>query len=259
MKNIQPKVSIITPSYNQGQFIAYTIESVLNQTYPNIEYIVVDGGSTDDTMQVVERYADRIDLVIHEKDKGQSDAINKGFKAATGELVGWINSDDVLHEDCVERIVELYIKNPSGSIYYGSSLTILDKNNVESGVIKVDIPGKDHLVSRNYDVIQPGSFYSLDLVKKVGYLNESIHFSMDLDLWLRLLDKAPIYNFSEKPIACIRKWENTKTSTGNKLFFQDIVKTLKKHGANSFNMTLLKLRFYLFKEFIKHSFRMQNA
>lgn len=87
------KVSIVTPSYNQGQFIEDTILSVLNQTYKNIEYILVDGGSTDNTMDIVNKYRNKIDIVISEKDKGQSDAINKGFKLSTGKLIGWINSE----------------------------------------------------------------------------------------------------------------------------------------------------------------------
>src|SRR5438045_443911 len=96
------KVSIITPSYNQGQFIEETILSVLNQTYQNVEYIVIDGGSTDNTLDVVNKYKDKIDVIISEKDNGQSDAINKGFKIAKGELIGWLNSDDALYPYCVE-------------------------------------------------------------------------------------------------------------------------------------------------------------
>ena len=112
------RVSIVTPSYNQGQFIEETILSVLNQSYKNIQYILVDGGSTDNTMEIVNKYKGEIDVIIHEKDKGQSDAINKGFKLSDGVLVGWINSDDILYPDCIEKIVDLFRSNPDGSIYY---------------------------------------------------------------------------------------------------------------------------------------------
>ena len=121
------RVSIITPSYNQAEFIEATIQSVLSQTYKNIQYIIVDGGSTDSTMDIVNRYKDKIDIVIHEKDNGQSDAITKGFKLADGELVGWLNSDDILYPDCVEQIVRLAEQFPDGAIYYGSLLNVIDR------------------------------------------------------------------------------------------------------------------------------------
>ncbi|QHV94069.1 glycosyltransferase family 2 protein [Spirosoma endbachense] len=251
MDAILPKVTIVTPSYNQGQFIEATIQSVLNQTYPNIEYLLVDGGSTDETMDIVSRYRDRIDIVIHERDKGQSDAINKGFRAATGDLVGWINSDDVLLPDCVTQIVNLYKQHPDGGIYYGNTLRILDEQNRDLGVIKTDIPNRTHLLNQNYDVIQPGSFYPTKLVQQVGYVNETIHYCMDLDLWLRLLDYAPIYRYSEKPIAAYRRWGNTKTSTGGRRFYRDIQQVLQKHGANAYSRTLMKTRYYTLKDIAK--------
>src|ERR1035437_8370385 len=123
----KPLITIVTPSFNQGQFIEETILSVLNQTYKNIQYIIVDGGSTDQTMDVVNKYKDKIDIIINEKDDGQTDAINKGFKLAKGELVGWINSDDMLYPECVEKIVELYIEKPDGAIYYGSKSNFIDE------------------------------------------------------------------------------------------------------------------------------------
>ncbi|OYU92630.1 MAG: glycosyltransferase, partial [Bacteroidetes bacterium B1(2017)] len=107
MTHLNLLFTIITPSFNQGEFIEATILSVLNQTYKNIQYIIVDGGSTDNTMDIVNKYRDSIDIIVHEKDKGQSDAINKGFKLSKGDLIGWINSDDILYPTCVENIIKL--------------------------------------------------------------------------------------------------------------------------------------------------------
>ena len=135
-KKFYPLVTIVTPSFNQGQFIEETILSVLNQTYKNIQYIIVDGGSTDKTMEVVNKYRDRVDIIIHEKDKGQADAINKGFRLAKGELVGWINSDDILYPDCLESIVELYKRKPEGAIFYSSKSHFIDEN---SNIFKLNI------------------------------------------------------------------------------------------------------------------------
>lgn len=239
-----PKISIITPSYNQGSFIEATIQSVLNQTYPNVEYILVDGGSTDETMAVVDRYRDRIDRVIHERDRGQSDAINKGFRAATGELVGWINSDDVLYPDCVEQIVRLYRQQPAGSVFYGAVNDWIDRDGRVLGQRRLPIPDRQHLLNRNYDIIQQGSFYPAHLVRRVGYLDEAIHYCMDLDLWLRLLQHGSIHAFAGHALAGFRKWEATKTTTGGEKFLRDIRTTLLAQGASPYSRAVLKTRYY---------------
>ena len=245
------KISIITPSYNQGQFIEATILSVLNQTYPNIEYIVVDGGSTDGTMAVVDRYRDRIDVVIHERDKGQSDAINKGFRLATGELVGWINSDDVLYPDCVARMVQYYHRNADGAVYYGSVLDRIDSEGKRIMTYSVPIPDRHYLLNYNYDIIQPGSFYPTQLVQRVGYRNERIHYCMDLDLWLRLLTHGPIYSYADEPVAGFRIWGESKTSTGGQWFLSDIIHVLKQHGASAYARTLFKAQYQKIRKQVK--------
>lgn len=250
-----PKVSIITPSFNQGQFIEATIQSVLNQTYPNIEYIVVDGGSTDQTMAVVDRYRDRIDLVIHEPDQGQADAINKGFRAATGELIGWLNSDDILYPNCVERIVDRYRQQPGGAVYYGSVLHQIDETGRVVDTRHVPIPDRRFLLERNYDLAQQGSFYPAHLVRRVGFLNENIHYCMDLDLWLRLLRHGPIYACSGKPIAGFRIWGETKTSTGGTRFLANIHDVLLAHGASRYSKAVLKTKYYTLRATVRQTLR----
>jgi glycosyltransferase involved in cell wall biosynthesis len=246
-----PKVSIITPSYNQGQFIEATIQSVLNQTYANIEYIVADGGSTDQTMSLVEHYQAQIDVVIHEKDKGQSDAINKGLRRATGELVGWINSDDLLYPDCVARMVQCYQRTADGAVYYGSALDRIDADGKCTGMHSIHIPDRKHLLNYNYDIIQPGSFYPASIVHQVGYLNEHIHYCMDLDLWLRLLTQGPIYAYADEPMAGFRIWGDSKTSTGGYRFLDDIIGVLKQNGADSYARTLLQARYQRLRKRMK--------
>ncbi|QNF32330.1 glycosyltransferase [Adhaeribacter swui] len=244
-------VSIITPSYNQGSYIEETILSVINQTYKNIQYIVVDGGSSDNTMEIVNKYKDKIDIIIHEKDNGQSEAINKGFKLSKGELVGWINSDDLLYPECVEKIVELYHSKPNGSIYYNAYGKMIDGKGDTIKEYCIIIPNKDYLLNHDYRVSQPGSFYNKAMLKKVNYLDESIHYCMDLDLWLRLLNFAPIYYTTYPPLSCFRIWEETKTSTGGQKFFNDIRLVLLKNGAKKYAKTVVKTYWYSFKARIK--------
>jgi glycosyltransferase involved in cell wall biosynthesis len=245
-------ITIVTPSYNQGQFIEETILSVLNQTYKNIQYIIVDGGSTDHTMEVVNKYKDQIDIIIHEKDQGQTDAINKGFKLAKGELVGWINSDDILYPDCVEKIVKSYLDNPDGAIYYNRFNTKIDSQGKIIETYEKNIPNRNYLLSINYDVIQQASFYNGELVKKVGYLNEKNHYCMDLDLWLKLLNHGAIYNVSDSPSAGFRMWEETKTNTGKEKFLKNIREVLIFHGANYYSRSVRKTYWYELKVYVKY-------
>lgn len=246
------RITIVTPSFNQGQFIEETILSVLNQTYKSIQYIIVDGGSTDQTMDVVNKYKNQIDIIIHEQDKGQTDAINKGFKLAEGELIGWINSDDILYSNCVEKIVNKYLEYRDGSIFYNKYNDKIDSKSNVFETYMIDIISREYLLKKKYDVIQQGSFYNKNFVQQVGYLNIENQYCMDLDLWLRLLKLGPIYNVSDKATAAFRIWEETKTSKGKEKFLQNIRKVLISNGANLFSKTVLKTYWFEFKVYVKY-------
>jgi glycosyltransferase involved in cell wall biosynthesis len=250
--NQQPLITIVTPSYNQGSFIEKTILSVINQTYKNIQYILVDGGSTDYTMDVVNKYANQIDIIIHEKDNGQADAINKGFKLAKGELVGWINSDDILYPDCLESIVELYQRSPDGAVYYHSKNDVINERDELIETYQHIIPDKNHLLNVNYNVIQQGSFYPTALVKKVNYLDPAIYYSMDLDLWLKLLNHGPIYYTENKPYTGFRKHGESKTQTSGRKFLLSNYQVINNHGAKWYAKNIfMRTYWYSFKYFIK--------
>ena len=256
-------VTIVTPSFNQGRFVEETIKSVVNQTYSPIEYILVDGGSTDNTMQIVEKFKTQIDIIIHEKDKGQADAINKGFKIAKGELVGWINSDDILYPDCVEKIVELYEFKKNAAIYYHSINDIIDGSGGLIKTYRLKIPDRRHLIFKNYDVAQPGSFYNLDFVKEAGYLNIKNHYCMDLDLWLKLLTQGEIVYTEDKPHSAFRFYSGTKTDTGNEKFIDNIYSVLREQGAKIYYPTIWN-GVYIFKfklkikKFLRRLFTFSN-
>lgn len=233
-------VSIITPSYNQGQYIEETILSVINQTYKFIEYIIIDGGSTDNTMHIVDKYKDSINVIVSEKDKGQTDAINKGFKMAKGSIIGWINSDDILYPQCVERIVNTYAKHPDCAIIYFNNLDIINANGTLLRTVSRNINNKRYLLQNNYSINQPGSFYASDKVRQIGYLKESKFYSMDLDLWLRLLNTGDIHGIEDKPGAGFRIWESTKTQTGDEFFLNELLITLKENGGVFFSLNMVR-------------------
>lgn len=241
-----PLVTIITPSFNQGQFVEETIKSVLCQTYSNIEYIFVDGGSTDRTMQIVDSYKDDIDIIIHEKDEGQADAINKGLKLAKGELVGWINSDDVLYPECVEKIVEVYSKNTDGAIYYSANLDWIDVDGNILNKYTVKIPNRDYLLNENYVIIQPGSFYPLRLIRELEFLETKNYYCMDLALWLDLLKHGKIYYLdSNESLSAFRIHEGSKTDTGKTEFLLNIRQVLLERGSKWYSKNII-LRIYIY-------------
>lgn len=255
--NKYPLITIVTPTYNQSRFIEKSILSVLNQTYNNIEYIIVDGGSTDNTMKIVNKYSDQVDIIISEKDKGQTDAINKGFKLAKGVLVGWLNSDDILYPQCVEQIVKLYNQNYSAAIYYHSYNDLISENGDLLKTYQNIIPNKIFLLKKNYDVIQTGSFYNRLLVKKVGYLDIDNFYCMDLDLWLNLLDYGVIEYTTDRSYASFRIYSGTKTDTGKEKFLKNIYVVLKKHGAKFYYNTIWnRIYIYYIKIKIKKYFRL---
>lgn len=245
--NASPLVTVITPSFNQGAYIEQTILSVLNQTYRNIQYIVIDGGSEDETMDIIKKYEDRIDIVISEKDRGQSDAINKGFRLSRGDLTGWINSDDILYPECVEKIAALYARRPDGSIYYCSVLDKIDGNGDVTGTIRVPVRNRDHLRNRDYTLNQPGSFYKTDILRSVNYIDDSIHYCMDLDLWLRLLERGNIYGLNQRAYSAFRIWPGTKTSTGGEKFLRNIRQVLRKNHSSALSRNILRTYWYSFK------------
>jgi len=180
-------VSIITPTLNQGAYIAATIESVLGQNYPHLEYIIIDGGSTDNTLSIIQRYANDPRLQwVSEPDDGMSAALNKGFGRSTGALMGWLNSDDTFtHPHALAQIVAYFAEQPTCDLLYGDAVYLAADGS------PLDLPPKGapfDLVALLSDVTpipQPGVFWRRGLWARVGHLREDLHFAMDVDYWLR--------------------------------------------------------------------------
>ena len=177
-----PKITIITPSYNQGQFIEDTILSVINQNYPNFEYIIIDGGSTDNTVDIIKKYESSITYWVSEKDLGQSNAINKGLKLATGDIINWINSDDILIEGALAKVASYFNKNPNSIIVHGRIEYFGDSSSFSTNLPLKNIKTR---YLAHICMAQPATFFKKKLIDEHGFIDESLHFSMDTDLYVR--------------------------------------------------------------------------
>lgn len=183
MSHSKPLVSIVTPSFNKGPFIEETIRSVRNQTYTNIEYIVVDGGSTDETLSILKKYGGLLKWVS-EPDQGQSDAINKGWRMAQGEIIAYLNADDTYTPDAVETVVRYFSDHSDAGVVYGNGImTDEDGRFLEDGLAS-EFSLRELIYCRDY-ILQPAVFLRRSVYEKIGGVDEHLHLAMDLDYWIR--------------------------------------------------------------------------
>jgi glycosyltransferase involved in cell wall biosynthesis/predicted SAM-dependent methyltransferase len=178
-----PRITIITPSYNQGEFIEQTILSIIGQEYPNLQYIVIDGGSTDATVSILEKYSDRISYWVSEKDRGQSHAINKGVAVADGDIFNWVNSDDWLAPGALHAIAQAFSNTGAKLICSPTRLVHSDGRETIGGATAHSESIEDILNIRGLN--QMGMYWAMDRVKALGGVNDAFTYSMDLDLWKR--------------------------------------------------------------------------
>jgi glycosyltransferase involved in cell wall biosynthesis len=188
---VKPLVTIVTPSFNQARFLDETIRSVLTQDYPNIEYIIIDGDSSDGSKEIIQKYTDRLAYWESVPDKGQTDAINKGFARANGEILAWLNSDDVLLPGAVSDAVGELQVHPEVGMIYGNA-TLINAEGQKIGDFPAAQTDLKRLKRGYVHIPQQASFFRADLWKKVGPLDPSFYFAMDYDLWVRLARNAPL-------------------------------------------------------------------
>lgn len=211
-----PRITIVTPSLNQGKFIEETILSVLEQDYPNLEYIIIDGGSTDQTLDVIKKYQDRITYWVSEKDSGQSEAINKGLERATGNIFNWLNADDVLEPDTL-RQVALEYATKNADVIIGWCRHFSDKTKETLALGKTKFQYRVEKTLAYYSMGQPAHFYDADVVRDLGGVDLSLHYAMDMDLWFRYLLKHGQKRIVEidNILAHFRLHEHSKTNKDN--------------------------------------------
>jgi glycosyltransferase involved in cell wall biosynthesis len=230
MSDKHVRFSIVTPSYNQGEHLEKTILSVLDQGYPNLEYIIIDGGSTDKSVEVIRKYEKRLKYWVSEKDRGQSHAINRGFEHATGDLLGWLNSDDFYAPGALRTVAGVYGADPTVGAIVGAG-DMVD----ESGIMlrrdppfEVSVEVLYHWVHRHF--WQPSCFFTRAAWAACGPLNEKYHFAMDLDLWFKIAEKFP---FATTPalLSTSLLHENAKTAAYTEQTRIDAAFVISAHGG----------------------------
>lgn len=250
--NSYPKISVITPSFNQGKFLERTILSILNQNYPNLEYIIIDGGSTDNSVEIIKKYEKYISHWISEKDRGQVDAINKGLKLATGDLVAWQNSDDIYLPDVFFKVAKIYQKNKEHDLFYGYVYLIDEDDKVINDFRFSKFNLNSFLYLAEFFCYNQSTFFKRELIQNYGFLDERYQICFDYDFFIRLGKVAKFYLIREY-IGCYRIHPNRKTEkTDNTIGINEQRDVQLKNKVNlnkyifNFKRTIYLLRKFLF-------------
>jgi glycosyltransferase involved in cell wall biosynthesis len=234
-----PKVSIITPSFNQGQFLEASIRSVLEQNYPNIEYIIVDGGSKDESVKIIKRYEDRLAFWVSEKDKGHADALNKGFSHATGEILAWLNSDDTYFPNAVSEAVTILESHPEVGMVYGDA-DLIDDSGATVGQFGSKQTNYQRMLRGSVHIPQATTFFRANLWHQVGPLDLSLFFSFDYDLWVRLAKVSQLL-YVPKRWAKFRIHNEGKTIVNDDRCYPDMLRVLEREGGGWLSWLRLRM------------------
>ena len=212
-----PKISIITPSYNQGQYIEETIRSVLLQGYPNLEYIIIDGGSTDNTVDIIRKYEPYLTYWVSEPDRGQTHAINKGLAKATGEIIAYLNSDDYYLPNTFFKVAESFYKYPDADLFHGRCRYVNETGekigeqwgNISHFAEIIDLWG---VWWQKQQFVQPEVFWTKRITEKVGSFNEDLYFVMDYEYWCRILQNNGCVAKIDAELTCFRFTSEQKSN-----------------------------------------------
>ena len=238
-----PLVSIVTPSFNQAQYLEATIKSVLNQDYGNIEYIIIDGGSDDGSVEIIEKYSGQINFWVSEPDNGQTEAVNKGFSHATGEILAWLNSDDTYLPNAISSAVNFLGARPEIGMVYGDANYIDTHGNV-IGQFPARQTDYRKLRQGYVHIPQQSSFWRASLWKQVGPLDTNISYAMDYDLWVRLARISKL-QYHRAVWANFRLHQDSKTMAGDEGFWPEMLKIHRRDGGR--RLSIITLKYYLRK------------
>ncbi len=250
LREKNPTVTIVTPSFNQGKFIERTIRSVLSQKYPHLEYIVVDGGSTDETLQVLKKYEKHLRW-ISERDSGQSEAVNKGFHMAKGEIVAWLNSDDIYLPGALKKVGRYFADHPDVMMVYGEGYMIDETDNVKCR-FPFTVPKYDlsKLIYYGDYILQQSTFFRRTMFDTIELLREDLHYGMDWDLFIRIGKRFRV-DYIPEYLGCIREHGEAKTITGGRKRFRELVSIIRKHGHLRYPQSYFNYAWNVYGSFLR--------
>jgi glycosyltransferase involved in cell wall biosynthesis len=226
MEQQYPKISIVTASYNQGHYIEQTIESVLSQNYPNLEYIIIDGGSTDNSVEIIQKYQQHLNYWVSEKDKGQANAINKGLQHCTGEIFNWLNSDDYLEPGALQKIADVFaderVQMAAGIVrnFSEANEEFIQNQKLSATGLMCWEPG--------VKFVQPGVWMRRELIDLCGGIDEQFHYAFDWDLYIRYLYHFPLVKEIPALLVHFRLHEQSKTQSLGERFTAEERKIIEK-------------------------------
>ena len=235
MSEDYPRISIVTPSYNQAKYLTQTIESILKQNYPNLEYIIVDGGSTDGSVDIIRQYESHLAYWVSERDSGQSEAINKGLYRATGVLFNWINSDDVLFPNALWRIAEVYREHPDADLVVGYGA----KSKADGTITRITVPPREFSMSPanwSFFVHQQSVFIATQTITRLGGVREDLSSIMDADLYYRIFREGCRYVRTHALIGVIREHAEAKGAAQKEHFVAEKLDVLGQYDIRPIRM-----------------------
>jgi glycosyltransferase involved in cell wall biosynthesis len=212
-----PRISIVTPSFNQAQYLEQTIDSVLSQNYPNLEYIVIDGGSTDGSAEIIRRYGPHLTYWVSELDHGQTDAINKGLRRATGEIFAYINSDDYYSPGAFKAVADHFRTRPNSDLIHGRC-RFVDQTGTRIGEQFASIETYCEILDlwgvwwQHRQFVQPEVFWTRRIADKIGPLRDELHYVMDYNYWMRILKAGGKVGRIDREVACFRRTPEQKST-----------------------------------------------
>lgn len=224
-------LSIVTPSYNTGKYLGAAVRSVLEQDWPLVHYAVMDGGSTDNSLDVLRSFGPRVQW-ISEKDKGQSDAINKGFARGKGDVLSWLNSDDTYAPGAFRTAMEFLEANPDVGMVYGDANFVDASDNLIGRCVHVEPYSRHRLFHYSDIIVQPAAFFRRSVFEAVGGVDTSLNWAMDYDLWLKIAEKSKVA-YVPQVLANFRWLAGNKTATGGWGRLDEIDRVLARHGLGT--------------------------